>query len=173
MFIFIRTIVLINSAWLSLSGGTLPVPSPGKGGGLIVGLATLHRKKQQQHATETKIATAKQRVLSQGGSSSEESMTQAGESPREASLQTNLISTKAKSRIGTWNIRTLYEASRSAQVAREMRKYNIKVLGLCETRWNSSGQSRLDTGETIIFSGHEDPNHEHSQGVALMYHKKQ
>ena len=95
-------------------------------------------------------------------------MTQAGESPREASLQTNLISTKAKSRIGTWNIRTLYEASRSAQVAREMRKYNIKVLGLCETRWNSSGQSRLDTGETIIFSGHEDPNHEHSQGVALM-----
>ena len=35
----------LNSAWLSPSGGTLPVPSPGKGGGLVVGLATLHRKK--------------------------------------------------------------------------------------------------------------------------------
>ena len=95
-------------------------------------------------------------------------MMHASESPREASSLTNLLTTKAKTRIGTWNIRTLYEASRSAQVAREMRRYSIKVLGLCETRWNGSGQTRLDTGETIIFSGHEDLNHDHSQGVALM-----
>ena len=157
---------LLTPPGYHLLGGILPVPSPGKGGGLVVGLATLHRKKPT--ATET-ITTQIQKGLSQGGSSSpEELMMQNSESPREAILQTNLITTKAKTRIGTWNIRTLYEASRSAQVAKEMRRYDIKVLGLCETRWNGSGQTRLDTGETIIFSGHEDPNHDHSQGVALM-----
>jgi len=53
-------------------------------------------------------------------------------------------------------------------VAGEMRRYNIKVLGLCETRWNGSGQTRLTSGETIIYSGHEDLDHDHTQGVALL-----
>jgi hypothetical protein len=95
-------------------------------------------------------------------------MTRAGESLREASSPTSLLTTKAKTRIGTWNIRTLYESGKSAQVASEMRRYNIKVLGLCETRWNGSGQTRLSSGETIIYSGHEDADHDHTQGVALL-----
>ena len=95
-------------------------------------------------------------------------MTRAGESLREASSPTSLLTTKAKTRIGTWNIRTLYESGKSAQVAKEMESYNIKVLGLCETRWNGSGQNRLSSGETIIYSGHEDMEHDHTQGVALM-----
>ncbi|XP_013788604.1 craniofacial development protein 2-like [Limulus polyphemus] len=49
-----------------------------------------------------------------------------------------------------------------------MRRYNIKVLGLCETRWNGSGQTKLSSGETIIYSGHEDVDHDHTQGVALL-----
>lgn len=95
-------------------------------------------------------------------------MTRAGESLWEASSPTSLLTTKAKTRIGTWNIRTLYESGKSAQVAREMERYNIKVLGLCETRWNGNGQTRLSTGETIIYSGHEDMTHDHTQGVALL-----
>ena len=38
-----------------------------------------------------------------------EPMTQAGESLREASVPTTLLTTKTKTRIGTWNVRTLYE----------------------------------------------------------------
>ena len=95
-------------------------------------------------------------------------MTCAGEIPREALTPKNLLKTKAKTRIGTWNIRTLYESSKAAQVASEMGRYNITVLGLCETRWNGSGQTRLTSGETIIYSGHEDLGHDHTQGVALM-----
>ena len=49
-----------------------------------------------------------------------------------------------------------------------MRRYNIMVLGLCEVRWNGSGQTQLTSGETIIYSGHEDTEHAHTQGVALM-----
>ncbi|KAH3721162.1 hypothetical protein DPMN_064079 [Dreissena polymorpha] len=48
-------------------------------------------------------------------------MTHAGESIQEASPPTSLLTTKAKTRIGTWNIRTLYESGKSAQVAREIK----------------------------------------------------
>ncbi|XP_059176529.1 uncharacterized protein LOC131956122 [Physella acuta] len=66
-------------------------------------------------------------------------------------------------KLGTWNIRTLHESSRSAQVAKEMRKYELEVLGLSETRWNGSGQTRLISRETVTYSGHEDKDHEHTQ----------
>lgn len=92
----------------------------------------------------------------------------AGESLREASPLMNLLTTTAKTRIGTWNIRTLYESSKATEVAKEMKRYNIMVLGLCETRWNGSGQTRLTSGETIIHSGHEDQDHNHTQGVAII-----
>ena len=45
-------------------------------------------------------------------------MTQAGESPREASALTTLLTTKAKTRIGTWNIRTLHETGKTARLSR-------------------------------------------------------
>ncbi len=49
-----------------------------------------------------------------------------------------------------------------------MRRYKLKVLGLSETRWIGSGQTRLVLGETVIYSGYEDEDHEHTQGVAIM-----
>ncbi|KAL8622673.1 hypothetical protein ACOMHN_009307 [Nucella lapillus] len=100
-------------------------------------------------------------------SSQVELMTRAGESLREASAPTTLLTTKAKTRIGTWNIRSLYETGKSAQVSREMHRYNLKILGLCETRWNGTGQTRLTSGDTIIYSGQEE-GQPHTHGVALL-----
>ena len=65
----------------------------------------------------------------------------------------------------------MYEAGKAAQVASEMRTYNIALLGLCETRWTQAGQLRLATGETILYSGHEDET-PHTEGVALMLNKE-
>ena len=48
-----------------------------------------------------------------------------------------LLSTKYRTRLGTWNVRTLYQTGRCAQVGAEMNRYNIEVLGLCEVRWNT------------------------------------
>ncbi|CAH8292472.1 unnamed protein product [Heterobilharzia americana] len=62
----------------------------------------------------------------------------------------------------------MFEPSKAAQIAKEMRRYNIEVLGICESRWNGSGLSKLSTGESIIYSGHPDANHEHTEGVAIM-----
>ena len=48
-----------------------------------------------------------------------------------------------------------------------MHRYNLKMLGLFETRWNGTGRTRLTSGDTIIYSGHEE-GHPHVHGVALL-----
>ena len=96
-----------------------------------------------------------------------EPMTRVGENLREASAPTTLLTTKTKTRIGTWNIRTLYEAGKSGQICGEMHRYNLKVLGLCETRWTGTGRTRLTSGDTIIFSEQEE-GQPHMYWVALM-----
>ena len=90
-----------------------------------------------------------------------------GESPREAGVPTTLLTTRTKTRIGSWNIRTLYETGKSAHVRQEMHRYNLKLLGLCETRWTGTGRTRLASGKTIIYSGQEE-GQPHTYGVALL-----
>lgn len=73
-------------------------------------------------------------------SSPVELMTRAGESLREASAPTTpLLTTKSTTRIGTWNIRTLNETGKTAQVCREMHRFSLKILGLCETEQLTHG----------------------------------
>ena len=62
----------------------------------------------------------------------------------------------------------MYEAGRTAQVAREMKQYNICLLGLSETRWLQAGQLRLASGETLLSSGHSEEGAPHTEGVGLM-----
>ena len=70
--------------------------------------------------------------------------------------------------IGTWNVRTMYETDKTAKVATEMRNYRLSILGITESRRTGSGQRRLISGELLLFSGHEQENASHTQGVALM-----
>lgn len=84
---------------------------------------------------------------------------------------TTIVSTRTTTTIGTWNVRTMYETGKSAQVAAEMRRYNLTILGISETRWTGSGQKRLATGELLLYSGHEQDDATHTQGVALMLSK--
>ena len=62
----------------------------------------------------------------------------------------------------------MYEAGRTAQVAREIKQYNICLLGLSETRWIQAGQLRLASRETSLYSGHSEEKAPHTQGVGLM-----
>ena len=48
-----------------------------------------------------------------------------------------------------------------------MEKYNVNVLGISECRWTGQGRVRLDTGETILYSGGDT----HQHGVALILNK--
>ena len=62
----------------------------------------------------------------------------------------------------------MFEAGRAIQIAREMKNYNIAVLGLCETRWLQTGQLRLSSGEQLLYSGHTEDGAPHTEGVGLM-----
>ncbi|CAH8678058.1 unnamed protein product [Schistosoma haematobium] len=100
-------------------------------------------------------------------------MTLHGESriPSEATRPMPLLTTRAKIFIGTWNVRTMWETGKTSQIATEMRRYNLAVLGISETHWTQAGQKRLATGEMLLYSGHEEENAPHTQGVALMLSK--
>ncbi|VDP08009.1 unnamed protein product [Schistosoma curassoni] len=63
--------------------------------------------------------------------------------------------------IGTWNIRTMWETRKTSQIVTKMRRYNLAVLGISKTHWT-------DSGELLLYSGHEEGNTAHTQGVALM-----
>ncbi|XP_048759317.2 craniofacial development protein 2-like [Ostrea edulis] len=90
------------------------------------------------------------------------------ESRKEAAGLTPFLTPRKTIRLATWNIRTMYEAGRTAQVAKEMKHYNTCLLGLSETRWLQTGQLRLTTRETLLYSGHTTERAPHTKGVGLM-----
>ena len=87
-------------------------------------------------------------------------------------LMAKLISTKYRTRLGTWNVRKLYQTGWCAQVAAEMNRYNIEVLGLCKVRWNTFGKVTLSTGQVLLCLGKENEEHPREAGVGIMLSKK-
>ena len=69
-------------------------------------------------------------------------------------------------------MRTTYEPNKAAQIAKEQRTYNITVLGTCGTRWTLSGQVKLSTGEMELYTGHEEEDAHHREGMEFLCHKR-
>ena len=98
-------------------------------------------------------------------------MTLLGKSRKEEQKPTaSFVNAKNKTTIRNWNVRTMFETGKAGQVAREMKRYKLDVLGISECRWRGSGKSKLNTGEVIIYSGEENI---HQGGVAIMNSGKQ
>lgn len=74
---------------------------------------------------------------------------------------------KTRTRIGTWNVRTLSETSRLAQVCKEFNTYKLTMLGLCETRWYDSGEFTTADGLTLLYSG-KTSDEPRSSGVGIL-----
>lgn len=97
-------------------------------------------------------------------------MTTAGQSLRDASTPMRfLVHPKTKVRIGCWNVRTMYQIGKTAQVCREMENYKLDLVGISESRWTGMGKLQTQTGQVIIYSGKED---RHEYGVALVMSKE-
>ena len=82
-----------------------------------------------------------------------------------ARLRASLTSPNHVVNIGFWNVRTMFQTSKAAQVASEFRRYRLDILGISECRWSESGKLVLNSGEMILWSGREN---EHESGTALM-----
>ena len=63
----------------------------------------------------------------------------------------------------------MFEAGKAAQVAKEMKSYKVSLLGLCETRCNQSGQLQLLSGQTVLYSGHENEDGKEKVGLDWPY----
>lgn len=75
---------------------------------------------------------------------------------------------KTRTRVGFWNVRTMFESGKLEQVSREMERYKLAIIGLSETRWNGFGEFRLRDGKTLLYSGKEEgENHESGVGILL------
>ena len=66
----------------------------------------------------------------------------------------------------------MYIPGQAQTIANEMKAYEIGILGIAEARWNDAGQSKLTSGEMIIYSSHMEENGQHSEGVAIMLSKE-
>ena len=104
-----------------------------------------------------------------GASSTEEPMMPSSQSRKEAPEQTPPPTAKSL-RIGSWNVRTLYEAGKIAQVCQEMRRTHLHILGVSETHLNQSGQKQLKDGELFIYSGYGEDG-PHREGVGMIINK--
>ena len=97
-------------------------------------------------------------------------MTASGESRKETTgVKLEVMSTKTKTRIGFWNVHTMYETGKLAQVTAEMRRYNLHVLGVSESRWIGTGRLKTVSVERVLYSGRDDELHR--EGVAIILKK--
>ena len=87
-------------------------------------------------------------------------MTTSGESQKETTgMKLEVMSAKTKTRIGFWNVRTMYETGKLVQVTTERRQYNLHVLGISESRWIGTERLKTASGERVLYSGWDDELH--------------
>ena len=70
-------------------------------------------------------------------------MTLPSQTRKVAGKPIHLLTSRKSILVGTWNIRTMFQAGKAASIAKEMVRYNLSVLGLAETRWTQSGEVNL------------------------------
>ena len=46
---------------------------------------------------------------------------------------------KENFKIATWNVRTMHQEGKLDNIIQEMKRMEIKILGIAELRWNNSG----------------------------------
>ncbi|VDP06434.1 unnamed protein product [Schistosoma margrebowiei] len=59
----------------------------------------------------------------------------------------------------------MWKTGKTSQIEAKMRRYNLAVLGISKAHWTQAGQQELNTGEMLLYSGHEEENAPHNQGV--------
>lgn len=74
----------------------------------------------------------------------------------------------AKFRIGTWNVKTLLKTGKVEELKQEMKRAELDILGICETRWAGNGDFTSEEFR-FIHCGNEKRG---KNGVALILRGK-
>ena len=73
-----------------------------------------------------------------------------------------------KTRIATWNERTMYQQGKFECIQREANRLKLDILGLSEVRWTKSGKLTTDD-HVMVYSCHKK---EHKNGVGVLLIKQ-
>ncbi len=73
------------------------------------------------------------------------------------------IRTKNTLKIGTWNVRTMFQKGKLENIKKEMERLKLNVLVLSEVRWKGAGSFSTDK-YTIFYSGGD----QHERGVGIL-----
>ena len=132
-------------------------------------MTTPPRKKNL--VTETK--TRKQDLCGDGGEAHQDTGLMTDDSQTQQGAGTPMVNSlkpKRRTRVASWNIRTLNQTSKLAQVVKEFYNYKLDTLGVSEARWTGAGKRKLASGHTTLFSGRSDD--QHTEGVALIINNR-
>lgn len=69
-------------------------------------------------------------------------------------------------RIGTWNVRSLFEAGKLDNAVSEMYNLRLDVLGISDVRWPGSGKCMTRNG-MMYYSGNNEPGHRKGVGIIV------
>lgn len=69
-------------------------------------------------------------------------------------------------RIGTWNVRSLFDAGKLANLTQEMNRLKLDILGVAETWWPDAGECEVQNG-VFFYSGNSDPKHRKGVGIVI------
>lgn len=68
--------------------------------------------------------------------------------------------------IGTWNVQSLFEAGKLANLNQEIRRLDIDILGVSKTWWPDNGMC-IVTGGRFYYSGNQNKNHRNGVGIFI------
>lgn len=85
--------------------------------------------------------------------------------PRLPNKNKNDFKIHKEKRIGTWNVKSMYQPGKAANIIKEAKRLQIDILGCSETRWPNSGQCTINEHH-IYFSG--DNTTKNKNGVAVI-----
>ncbi|XP_044755090.1 craniofacial development protein 2-like [Coccinella septempunctata] len=76
---------------------------------------------------------------------------------------------KDSKKVGTWNVRSLFQAGKVDSVINEMQRLVVDILGCSEVRWPNYGQCRIND-HTVYYSG--DTSTGNKNGVAIIVNRE-
>lgn len=97
-------------------------------------------------------------------------MNDSGENRKEATCRKlEVLSPKTKTRIGFWNVRSIYETGKIVQVTAEMRRYSLHRSRSRRVQVDRIRKREDQIRETVLYAGRDD--YQHHKGVAIVLKK--
>ncbi|KAK9737753.1 hypothetical protein QE152_g10442 [Popillia japonica] len=93
------------------------------------------------------------------------------ETLKKTNTKQKIFGMKNRTRIGTWNVRTMLEPATLTQTIKEMEVLHIKVLGLSEIRWSGQGERLNSNGSLRLYSG-SNQDEDRTNGVGFLLDKE-